>query len=60
MLEDETQTRMTIGGCVAFPKRRLEIDNGDEPVPVYVVNPNKKHKNGSPEQGNNANIRHNR
>ena len=23
---------------VAFPKRRLEIDNGDEPVPVYVVN----------------------
>ena len=23
---------------VAFPKRRLEIDNGHEPVPVYVVN----------------------
>ena len=23
---------------MAFPKRRLEIDNGDEPVPVYVVN----------------------
>ena len=35
----QTDLNERVTGDVAFPKRRLEIDNGDEPVPVYVVNP---------------------
>ena len=35
---DEATRSNSSDGSVAFPKRRLEIDNGDEPVPVYVVN----------------------